>query len=163
LLTNSYFFPSKFVTNIFSHFYFFFILLLQALMATLVQCVGHDHHLLHLFLDILLRRGIISPSAAADWATSHAALQSLCCTTSNTDGTHSGGDTTTPSTSTSATSATTSFSTYWLYSHVEVVVERALDIVRAAAAHRRELGADMKMDETVADNYQPRDMSGQVS
>ena len=102
----------------------------KALMTTLGDCVGNDNFLLNLVLDIYLRRSIVSPSAAADWATSPTILKSL-------------------------------HSSYWHAVHVEVIVDRTLDIVRAAAAQRRELGGDMKMDETV-DTYAPKDMSGQV-
>lgn len=105
----------------------------DAMMRTLVDCLGHEQGYLNMALDILLRRGIMEPAAAARWATSPAALRELSGERDS----------------------------HWLHAHVEVTVDRALDIVRAATAHRRELGGDMKIDEELL--QKPRDMSGQYS
>jgi hypothetical protein len=105
----------------------------DAMVQTLVDCLGHEQGYLNMALDIMLRRGIVEPAAAARWATSRAALQDL----------------------------TGERDSHWLHAHIEIIVNRALDIVRAATAHRRELGGDMRIDEELL--QKPRDMSGQYS
>jgi hypothetical protein len=87
------------------------------MMGTLVDALGHEPGYLNVVLDLMLRRGIVDPTAAADWATGSSALQGL-------------------------------LNSYWSHAHVNVVVDRAIDIARAAIAHRRELGGDMVLDET---------------
>ena len=106
----------------------------DALVSTLSDSVGHEPGYLNLVLDILLRRGIVEPAAVARWATSRNALQDL----------------------------TGARDSHWWHAHVEILVDRTLDIVRAATAHRRDLGGGMKIDEELFKPH-PRDMSGQFS
>jgi hypothetical protein len=105
----------------------------DAMVQTLVDALGHEPGALNLALDTLLRRGIVNPAAAARWATSREGLQQL----------------------------TGARDSHWWHAHVEVTVDRAIDIVRAATAHRRELGGELKIDEELL--QKPRDMSGQFS
>jgi hypothetical protein len=49
----------------------------QALMTTLSDCLGHEPGYLNLALDIFLRRGVITASAAADWATGQSVLENV--------------------------------------------------------------------------------------
>ena len=106
----------------------------DALVSTLSDSVGHEPGYLNLVLDILLRRGILEPAAVARWATARNALQDL----------------------------TGARDSHWWHAHVEILVDRTLDIVRAATAHRRDLGGGMKIDEELFKPH-PRDMSGQFS
>jgi hypothetical protein len=49
----------------------------NALMITLVQCLGHELGYLNIVLDILLRRGIITPTAAAEYACSSSVMSTI--------------------------------------------------------------------------------------
>ena len=46
-------------------------------MNTLSECLGHEPGFFNIVLDIMLRRGIITPTAAAHWATSVSVLESV--------------------------------------------------------------------------------------
>ena len=46
-------------------------------MTTLLECLGHEPGFFNLALDVMLRRGVVSPAAAADWATSASVLESV--------------------------------------------------------------------------------------
>ena len=49
----------------------------QSLMTTLLECLGHEPGYFNIALDIMLRRGVVTPVAAADWATSASVLESV--------------------------------------------------------------------------------------
>ena len=46
-------------------------------MNTLSECLGHEPGFFNIVLDIMLRRGIITPTAAAHWATSVSVLETV--------------------------------------------------------------------------------------
>lgn len=88
-----------------------------ALVSCLGECLNHEPGYFNQSLDILLRRSIITVSAAAKWATNAENLSFLALHT-------------------------------WPYKNIELVVNRALDIARAAVAKRRDIGEDMPFDKT---------------
>ena len=49
----------------------------EAMVLTVVDALGHEPGYLNVVLDLLLRRGIIDPTAAADWSTTSSALEGL--------------------------------------------------------------------------------------
>ena len=163
-------------------------------MTTLSDCLGHEPGYLNMVLDILLRRGIITPSAAIDWATSasvlenlhtsywphrnlevnsyllsHIALQLICRALW-------------PSVIRYRNVRILTISQSYCYSYyyftlillllifllmclLKVIVDRTLDVVRAAIANRHDLGGEMKMDEsaTMASFLQSKAFSRPVS
>jgi len=88
-----------------------------ALVSSLGECLNHEPGYFNQALDILLRRGIITVSAAAKWTANTENLSFLALHT-------------------------------WPYKNIELVVNRALDIAKAAVAKRRDLGEDMPFDKS---------------
>jgi len=88
-----------------------------ALVSCLGECLNHEPGYFNQSLDILLRRSIITVSAAAKWVTNEVNLSFLALHT-------------------------------WPYKNIELVVNRALDIAKAAVAKRRDIGEDMPFDKS---------------